>query len=88
MPQGATSLRMKFKVDDASGRGDPNERLPTASTCSFNLHLPAYTEAEALKEKLRYAMNHGRTIDLDRERGDATAWEAGGGDLEPDDDED
>ena len=51
-----SSLPDKFKVDDGGsgfGDGNPNDRLPTASTCFFALHLPAYTEADALKEKLR-----------------------------------
>ena len=61
--------------DDYHSRhdGNPNQFLPTSATCSFALHLPQYTEAAILRERLLYAINHGRTIDLDHEA-DASAW--------------
>ena len=84
-----SSLPDKFKVDDGGsgfGDGNPNDRLPTASTCFFALHLPAYTEADALKEKLRYAIWNGRSIDLDGVNREAAAWDAGADDGEEDGD--
>ena len=49
MPQGAGKLSQRFIVSDLGRQdGDPDTRLPTASTCFFDLHLPRYTHAEAL----------------------------------------
>ncbi|KAL1139381.1 hypothetical protein AAG570_006365 [Ranatra chinensis] len=39
--------------------------LPTAQTCFFQLRLPPYSSPEVLAEKLRYAINYCRSIDMD-----------------------
>lgn len=39
--------------------------LPTSQTCFFQLRLPCYRSKEILAEKLRYAINHCRSIDMD-----------------------
>lgn len=39
--------------------------LPTAQTCFFQLRLPSYSSPETLAERLRYAINNCRSIDLD-----------------------
>lgn len=71
-------LAHRFKLsEDHGGSGrdaNPNERLPVAHTCFFQLHLPRYTEKDALRERLRYAIYNGRAIDLDHVNRDATAW--------------
>ena len=39
--------------------------LPTAQTCFFQLRLPPYSSPEVLAERLRYAINYCRSIDMD-----------------------
>ncbi|KAG8223097.1 hypothetical protein J437_LFUL002045 [Ladona fulva] len=39
--------------------------LPTAQTCFFQLRLPPYTSQEIMAERLRYAINNCRSIDMD-----------------------
>lgn len=39
--------------------------LPTAQTCFFQLRLPPYSSPDILAEKLRYAINNCRCIDMD-----------------------
>lgn len=39
--------------------------LPTAQTCFFQLRLPQYSSQEVMAEKLRYAINNCRSIDMD-----------------------
>jgi E3 ubiquitin-protein ligase HERC1 len=43
----------------------PVDSFPTAQTCFFQLRLPKYTSREMLGERLRYAIHHCRTIDMD-----------------------
>ena len=45
---------------------DPDNRLPVAHTCSFQLDLPKYSSVEKAKERLRIAIKW-QTIDADRE---------------------
>ena len=39
--------------------------LPTAQTCFFQLRLPQYTSQQIMAERLRYAVRHCRSIDMD-----------------------
>jgi Ubiquitin-protein ligase len=39
--------------------------LPTAQTCFFQLRLPNYSSKEVMAEKLRYAINNCKSIDMD-----------------------
>ena len=41
------------------------DSLPTSQTCFFQLRLPTYSNINVLAEKLRYAINHCRSIDMD-----------------------
>ena len=41
------------------------DALPTSQTCFFQIRLPDYTSQEILAEKLRYAIKHCRSIDMD-----------------------
>ncbi len=41
------------------------DSLPTSQTCFFQLRLPVYSSQEMLAEKLRYAINNCRSIDMD-----------------------
>ena len=42
-----------------------SDSLPTAQTCFFQLRLPNYSSQELLAERLRYAIKHCRSIDMD-----------------------
>ena len=39
--------------------------LPTSQTCFFQLRLPPYSSREVMAERLRYAINNCRSIDMD-----------------------
>ncbi|XP_048583459.1 probable E3 ubiquitin-protein ligase HERC1 isoform X5 [Nematostella vectensis] len=41
------------------------DSLPTAQTCFFQLRLPPYSSQEAMANRLRYAINNCRSIDMD-----------------------
>lgn len=49
LPEAALFDEM-FKVDNVGGGDD---RLPSAHTCFFQLHVPMYSSAEVLRERLR-----------------------------------
>jgi len=46
---------------------NPDSRLPQAETCFFNVKLPSYTSKSIMKDKLRYAIMHSRSMDGDVE---------------------
>jgi E3 ubiquitin-protein ligase HERC1 len=39
--------------------------LPTAQTCFFQLRLPPYSSRQVMAQRLRYAIHHCRSIDMD-----------------------
>ena len=41
------------------------DALPTSQTCFFQIRLPEYTSQAILADKLRYAIKHCRSIDMD-----------------------
>lgn len=43
---------------------DPDEKLPTASTCFNILRLPPYSNAKVMKQKLSYAVNSNAGFEL------------------------
>nr|QHB15577.1 putative E3 ubiquitin-protein ligase HERC1 [Bemisia tabaci] len=62
LPANMADLSQRFqivKVDRAC------DGLPTAQTCFFQLRLPPYSSPDILAEKLRYAINNCRCIDMD-----------------------
>jgi len=62
MPEGAPPQR--FIVDSQHVQGDPDEHLPLAATCFFQLHLPRYRSKEACRAKLLYAIYNCKEMDL------------------------
>jgi hypothetical protein len=44
----------------------PDKYLPVAGTCFFSLSLPAYSSRAVCAERLRYAIYHCQSIDLDQ----------------------
>lgn len=43
----------------------PFDSLPTSQTCFFQLRLPPYSSQAVMAERLRYAINNCRSIDMD-----------------------
>lgn len=43
----------------------PYDSLPTSQTCFFQLRLPPYSSQAVMAERLRYAINNCRSIDMD-----------------------
>ena len=43
----------------------PYDSLPTSQTCFFQLRLPPYSSQIVMAERLRYAINNCRSIDMD-----------------------
>ncbi len=39
--------------------------LPTSQTCFFQLRLPPYSSQEVMADRMRYAINNCRSIDMD-----------------------
>ena len=46
-----------------------------ASTCFFQLHLPAYTSFELLDVRMRYAINNCVAIDTDNQASTSSVFE-------------
>lgn len=53
----------KIMVLDLSSQ--PYDSLPTSQTCFFQLRLPPYSSQLVMAERLRYAINNCRSIDMD-----------------------
>jgi len=53
---GFASMEPKFCISKMDS-DNPNEKLPTASTCFNILRLPAYTTEKVLYDKLMYAIS-------------------------------
>lgn len=62
LPTTASDISQRFQIVKVDR--EPNS-LPTAQTCFFQLRLPCYSSPEKLAERLRYAINNCRSIDLD-----------------------
>jgi len=62
LPTAASDISQRFQIVKVDR--EPNS-LPTAQTCFFQLRLPSYSSPDKLAERLRYAINNCRCIDLD-----------------------
>ncbi|KAH9513367.1 putative E3 ubiquitin-protein ligase herc1 [Bulinus truncatus] len=62
LPSNPADITQRFQIM-TSDRG--RDSLPTSQTCFFQLRLPAYSSQAAMASKLRYAINHCRSIDMD-----------------------
>ncbi|XP_049838129.1 LOW QUALITY PROTEIN: probable E3 ubiquitin-protein ligase HERC1 [Schistocerca gregaria] len=62
LPANLADLSQRFQVMKVDRAPDG---LPTAQTCFFQLRLPPYTSQEIMAERLRYAINNCRSIDMD-----------------------
>ncbi|XP_073979432.1 probable E3 ubiquitin-protein ligase HERC1 isoform X3 [Rhodnius prolixus] len=62
LPANIADVSQRFQVMKVDRAMDG---LPTAQTCFFQLRLPPYSSQEVLAERLRYAINSCRSIDMD-----------------------
>ncbi|KAK7005584.1 putative E3 ubiquitin-protein ligase herc1 [Halocaridina rubra] len=62
LPANLADLSQRFQVMRVDR---PVDTLPTAQTCFFQLRLPPYSNQEVMAERLRYAINNCRSIDMD-----------------------
>ncbi|XP_065224595.1 probable E3 ubiquitin-protein ligase HERC1 isoform X2 [Planococcus citri] len=62
LPANIEDLSQRFQVVKVDRDIDG---LPTAQTCFFQLRLPNYSSMEILEERLKYAINNCRSIDMD-----------------------
>ncbi|KAH0795288.1 E3 ubiquitin-protein ligase HERC2-like protein [Histomonas meleagridis] len=64
LPNSVIAPNFKLKIDNnVNVSGDPNQLLPSASTCFNLLHLPSYTDDEAAYEKIVYAITYCQTME-------------------------
>lgn len=62
LPANLADVSQRFQVMKVDRAVDG---LPTAQTCFFQLRLPPYSSPEMLADRLRYAINCCRSIDMD-----------------------
>ncbi|KAK3583560.1 hypothetical protein CHS0354_026149 [Potamilus streckersoni] len=62
LPANPADISQRFQIMNSERSPDS---LPTAQTCFFQLRLPSYNSCEILAEKLRYAIHHCKSIDMD-----------------------
>ena len=62
LPANPSDLPQRFQILPVDR---PSDGLPSAQTCFFQLRLPPYSSKEVMAARLRYAIKHCRTIDMD-----------------------
>nr|CAB3252556.1 probable E3 ubiquitin-protein ligase HERC1 [Phallusia mammillata] len=62
LPASAADMPQRFQVMKIDR---PIDSLPTSQTCFFQLRLPPYSSQAVMAERLRYAIRHCRSIDMD-----------------------
>ncbi|KAK2499134.1 hypothetical protein MC885_001338, partial [Smutsia gigantea] len=62
LPANTADISQRFQIMKVDR---PHDSLPTSQTCFFQLRLPPYSSQLAMAERLRYAINNCRSIDMD-----------------------
>ncbi len=62
LPANPVDLPQRFQILPVDR---PSDGLPTAQTCFFQLRLPPYSSKEVMAARIKYAIRHCRTIDMD-----------------------
>ncbi|XP_067888501.1 probable E3 ubiquitin-protein ligase HERC1 isoform X5 [Heterodontus francisci] len=62
LPANPADITQKFQIIKVDR---PVDGLPTAQTCFFQLRLPPYSSQPVMAERLRYAIQNCRSIDMD-----------------------
>jgi hypothetical protein len=74
LPLNPADFQQKFEI--MGHRNNTNAALPISHTCFFQLELPRYTQREAMRDKLLYAIKNCNAIDGDFVPVDNVDWEA------------
>ncbi|XP_043933675.1 probable E3 ubiquitin-protein ligase HERC1 isoform X2 [Protopterus annectens] len=62
LPANPADISQRFQIMKVDR---PFDSLPTSQTCFFQLRLPPYSSQPVMAERLRYAINNCRSIDMD-----------------------
>ncbi|KAG9489664.1 hypothetical protein GDO78_005551 [Eleutherodactylus coqui] len=62
LPANTADISQRFQIMKVDR---PHDSLPTSQTCFFQLRLPPYSSQPVMAERLRYAINNCRSIDMD-----------------------
>ncbi|XP_015230673.1 PREDICTED: probable E3 ubiquitin-protein ligase HERC1 [Cyprinodon variegatus] len=62
LPANTADISQRFQIMRVDR---PYDSLPTSQTCFFQLRLPPYSSQAVMAERLRYAINNCRSIDMD-----------------------
>ncbi|XP_061742965.1 probable E3 ubiquitin-protein ligase HERC1 isoform X4 [Nerophis ophidion] len=62
LPANTADISQRFQIMKVDR---PYDSLPTSQTCFFQLRLPPYSSQATMAERLRYAINNCRSIDMD-----------------------
>uniref|UniRef100_A0A1A7WGI3 HECT-type E3 ubiquitin transferase n=1 Tax=Iconisemion striatum TaxID=60296 RepID=A0A1A7WGI3_9TELE len=62
LPANTADISQRFQIMKVDR---PYDSLPTSQTCFFQLRLPPYSTQAVMAERLRYAINNCRSIDMD-----------------------
>ncbi|XP_075939248.1 putative E3 ubiquitin-protein ligase HERC1 [Anarhichas minor] len=62
LPANTADISQRFQIMKVDR---PYDSLPTSQTCFFQLCLPPYSSQAVMAERLRYAINNCRSIDMD-----------------------
>ncbi|XP_053573265.1 probable E3 ubiquitin-protein ligase HERC1 isoform X6 [Bombina bombina] len=62
LPANTADISQRFQIMKVDR---PHDSLPTSQTCFFQLRLPPYSSQLVMAERLRYAINNCRSIDMD-----------------------
>uniref|UniRef100_A0A3Q2L5Y8 HECT-type E3 ubiquitin transferase n=1 Tax=Equus caballus TaxID=9796 RepID=A0A3Q2L5Y8_HORSE len=62
LPANTADISQRFQIMKVDR---PYDSLPTSQTCFFQLRLPPYSSQMVMAERLRYAINNCRSIDMD-----------------------
>ncbi|XP_055453781.1 probable E3 ubiquitin-protein ligase HERC1 isoform X7 [Psammomys obesus] len=62
LPANTADISQRFQIMKVDR---PYDSLPTSQTCFFQLRLPPYSSQLVMAERLRYAINNCRSIDMD-----------------------
>ncbi len=75
LPLSVETSSSRMRLQRLSTAGPADTYLPVAHTCSFAVDFPAYSSKKIFAQKLKYAMTHCQSIEMDGGRGNARRGE-------------
>ncbi|XP_032830981.2 putative E3 ubiquitin-protein ligase HERC1 isoform X4 [Petromyzon marinus] len=79
LPANLADISQRFQIMKVDR---PFDSLPTSQTCFFQLRLPPYSSQTVMAERLRYAINNCKSIDMDNYMLSRNADNADGSDTD------